>query len=143
MEGTQITSIMKVPNSQANLPKEQRKATRRFVYGITKATPAELAAFKKAQGQYYEESTDGKKTPLWYSNKFVGKTAVLGISKAGNVFADNTEIANLESLKEQYPSLAATIDKQIAGILFAQAKVSPIAQAVPVAKVADAPVDQE
>ena len=100
-----------------------------FRYEV-QGTKAELDAYKQAQGKHYRETNDGRNVPLFFSIRSVGNTATLGISRSGKVFADNTELANLESLSEQYPALAGEISKQIAGILFAKTAVTQVSAPV-------------
>jgi hypothetical protein len=105
-------------------------ATKVFVYEVT-GTAEELSAYKKVQknqpkGDMYRETTDGRKVPLWFTVRSAGAECTLKISQNGGVFADNTELENLQSLADQYPAMASAINAQMASILFRKAS-APVA----------------
>jgi len=131
MNGVKVNEIMKVPQSQEHLPKAEQKATRRFIYEIF-GTKDELVAFKKAQGDFYRESTDSRKVPVLFSTKNYGVAVEFGISAKGNVFSKDNVIENLQLFAVQYPDQKKEIDKQIAGILFARASGKPVSAPVAV-----------
>lgn len=70
-----------------------------FRYKVV-GTPAELAAYKKAQGDFYRENE--QKEPLFFSINNVGDTCELGISRAGKVFANTSEIDGIANMVAQH-----------------------------------------
>jgi hypothetical protein len=86
-----------------------------FVYAVS-GTPAELEAFKKAQGEFFIEDEDG--TPLWFTTRFVGKSGKLVITSAGKVIADMSQFDQMASLAQQYGgNLGEALAQQAAGAL--------------------------
>lgn len=75
-----------------------------FVYTV-EGSAAELEAYKKAQGEWYREGAVG--TPeagkaLWFTQKYVGDTGKLVVTKENKIYADTSEFAKAESLAKQY-----------------------------------------
>lgn len=70
-----------------------------FVYMVT-GTETELADYKAAQGEHYRESDDSE--PLYFSNKFVGKSTKLIITAKNKVVPDTSMYDQAASLANQY-----------------------------------------
>ena len=69
-----------------------------FVYRVS-GSKEELAAYKKAKGEYHTTAEDG--TPLFFTTRFVGDNADLIITSTGNVVADMSKFRKAESMVEQ------------------------------------------
>lgn len=76
--------------------------TTKFRYIVT-GTDQELEEYKSIQGDGYRENEQGQ--PLWFSVNYIGQRTTLGISQAGNVFADDSVFDQLKSLAAQHPGL--------------------------------------
>jgi hypothetical protein len=70
-----------------------------FVYGVT-GSDKDLAAFKKAQGEYYREDEDG--TALWFTTRCIGQAGSLIITTNGNIVPDMSAFDQAASLASQY-----------------------------------------
>jgi hypothetical protein len=90
------------------------------VYVVT-GTPAELDAYKKAQGDRFVE--DDKGNPLWFTTSVLPLNLTLGIAtKSGKVYADTSEQDRIATLANQYPgALGLAIAQQGASIIMAKA----------------------
>lgn len=104
-----------------------------FVYRVT-GTPAELAAFEEAQGEFYRADPDG--TPVWISPKGYGSTTPLVILPAtedrpARVIADTSNITMASSLLQRYAGtpIGDALAQQIATSLLAN--TAPVAAPVP------------
>lgn len=97
-------------------------------------TPEELAAYKKAQGEFYRESEDERKVPMWFSSRFYGNTVKLGISqKSGQVFADTSEFDAAASLANQFTgNLGTAIANQLAAKILGNLGGNTVAAEAPV-----------
>lgn len=70
-----------------------------FVYAVS-GTPAELEAFKAAQGDNFREAEDG--TPLWFTTRCVGQTGTLVITTKGTIVPDMSAYKQAASLAKQF-----------------------------------------
>jgi hypothetical protein len=70
-----------------------------FRYAVT-GTPAELAAYKAAQGDFYRE--DPVVGPLWFTTRFAGPDGKLIITQNNKVVADMSAFDAANSLATQY-----------------------------------------
>lgn len=70
-----------------------------FVYAV-KGSPADLEAFKNAQGEYYREDDDG--TALWFTTRCIGQRGKLIITTNGNIVPDMSAFDQAASLAAQY-----------------------------------------
>jgi hypothetical protein len=76
-----------------------KKGTPTFVYSVS-GTKEQLAAFKKAQGDYYREDESG--TPLFFTTRYIGEEGTLMITSNGNLVPDMSEFDKQASLVAQY-----------------------------------------
>lgn len=70
-----------------------------FVYSVS-GTPAQIEAYKAAQGDNYRETEDG--TPLWFTTRCIGNTGTLIITEKGKVVPDMSAFEQAASLAKQY-----------------------------------------
>lgn len=70
-----------------------------FVYAV-KGSPADLEAYKNAQGEYYREDDNG--TPLWFTTRCIGQHGELIITTNGNIVPDMSKFDQAASLAAQY-----------------------------------------
>lgn len=70
-----------------------------FVYAVS-GTPAQLEAFKAAQGDNYREAEDG--TPLYFTTNCHGQSGALVITSKGKVVADMSAYEQAASLSKQF-----------------------------------------
>jgi hypothetical protein len=84
-----------------------------YRYAVS-GTADELAAYAQAQGDKHtvDEAT-GKS--MFFSVRYIGENATLGISRNGKVFADTSEFDKANSLCEQYKGTA--LGEQLARIM--------------------------
>lgn len=88
MEGTFVRSYV------------SKKGNDTFVYTVT-GTPAEIAAYKTAQGENYR--ADDKGAPLFFTTRVGASPRVkLITTQAGNVIIDNSEMKAAANLAAQY-----------------------------------------
>lgn len=78
---------------------------------IVSGTEEQLAAYKKAQGDYYRENEEGQ--PMFFTPRFISDNLNLLISSKGKVFADTAELDKLNSLVNQYPGALGNALAQI------------------------------
>lgn len=91
--------------------KTTNKRESRFSYEIS-GTEQELADYRKAKGNFYAEDKETG-APIWNTVNYVGQSAELGISRAGNVFVNTGVFDQLDNLIKQYPgALGELIVKQ-------------------------------
>jgi hypothetical protein len=70
-----------------------------FVYSVS-GTPAQIEAYKAAQGDNYRETEDG--TPLWFTTRCIGNAGTLIITEKGKVVPDMSAFEQAASLAKQY-----------------------------------------
>jgi hypothetical protein len=70
-----------------------------FVYTAS-GTPAQIEAYKVAQGDNYRESED--KAPLWFTTRCIGNSGTLIITEKGKVVPDMSAFEQAASLSKQY-----------------------------------------
>lgn len=70
-----------------------------FVYSVS-GTPAQIEAYKAAQGDNYRESDDG--TPLWFTTRCIGNAGDLIITAKGKVVPDMSAFEQAASLAKQF-----------------------------------------
>lgn len=70
-----------------------------FVYTVS-GSKEDLAAYKKAQGDFYRE--DDNNTPLWFTTRCVGPQGLLIITSKGNIVADMSAFDQAASIASQY-----------------------------------------
>jgi hypothetical protein len=108
-----------------------KKGNDTFVYEVS-GSKAELAAFKKAKGEYYVEDNG---TPLFFTIDYVGPRGTLIITSKGNVIADKSAFKKAASLANQFEGpLGQAIAQQAATQLLGNA--SPTTSAAPAVNVA-------
>src|ERR1035437_853760 len=97
---------------------------------VVSGTPAELDAYKKAQGDKFVE--DDKGNPLWFTISVLPLTLTLGIAtKSGKVYADTSEQDRIAQLANQYSgALGLAIAQQGASIIMNKAFGREVAPAV-------------
>lgn len=71
-----------------------------FVYSVA-GTPAQIEAFKAAQGDNFREDTTNG-TPLWFTTRCVGNTGTLIVTEKGKVVPDMSAFEQAASLAKQY-----------------------------------------
>lgn len=71
-----------------------------FVYGVS-GTDAQLEEYKSAQGENLRED-DKTGQPLFFTTRFVGKSANLIITSKGGVVADTSAFDQAASIAAQY-----------------------------------------
>ena len=101
-----------------------------FVYAVS-CNDTQRDAFKKAQGEFYREDTDG--TPLWFTTRCVGKTGSLIITTNGKVVPDMSAFDEAASIAAQYggnfgQALADMAAKSILGDNTVQAPAPAVAK---------------
>ena len=84
-----------------------------YVYAVS-GNASDLEAFAQAQGDNHTVDEESGK-PLFFSTRFIGDNATLGISRNGKVFADTSEFDKAASLCEQYKGTA--LGDQLARIM--------------------------
>ena len=67
---------------------KSKNGNRTFVYAVS-GKPADLDAYKEAQGDYYRED-DKTGQALWFTTRCIGKQGELLITDNGNVIIDAT-----------------------------------------------------
>lgn len=70
-----------------------------FVYAVS-GTPAQLEAYKAAQGDNHRTAEDG--TPLYFTTNCIGQTGSLVITSKGKVVADMSAYEQAASLSKQF-----------------------------------------
>jgi len=86
-----------------------------FVYAVT-GTPAQIEAYKAAQGDNFRE--DDKGNALWFTTRCVGQTGTLIITEKGKVVPDMSAFEQAASLAKQYGgNLGAELAKAAASQL--------------------------
>lgn len=96
------------------------KGKPRFSYTVS-GTPAELKAFKQAQGDFYVEGEDG--APILNLLQYVGKSANLLQTRDGRFVPETggipsiTTLTQASSVAEQHPFLANAIANAIVGTM--------------------------
>jgi len=70
-----------------------------FVYSVS-GTPAQIEAYKAAQGDNYRESDDG--SPLWFTTRCIGNAGDLIITAKGKVVPDMSAFEQAASLAKQF-----------------------------------------
>lgn len=106
-----------------------------FRYIVT-GTPAELAEYKAAQGDFHRE--DPVKGPLFFTTRFAGNDGKLVITATKKVIADMSAFDAANSLASQYGgNFGQEIAKGMTAALLGSAAVSTSSSAPAV----DAPVD--
>lgn len=70
-----------------------------FVYSVT-GTPAQIEAYKTAQGDNFRE--DDKGAALWFTTRCVGNAGTLIITEKGKVVPDMSAFEQAASLAKQY-----------------------------------------
>jgi hypothetical protein len=115
-----------------------KKGNPTFVYSV-KGTAEQLDAFKSAQGDFFRED-DKTGAPLWFTTRFIGKSAELIITTSGNVVPDMSMFDAQASLAAQYGgNLGAELAKQAASMLTGnQPQENPTPSAEPQATEQDA-----
>lgn len=104
-----------------------------FVYGVT-GNPTELEAYKEAQGSNFRED-DKTGQALWFTTRFVGKSADLIITSKGSVVADTSAFDQAASIAAQYGgNLGQELAKQAALNLLGFAPPAPAPVEAPVAQ---------
>lgn len=88
----------------------------RFVFEVT-GSEKDIAEYKKAQGDFYQEDKKSGK-PLFYSFNCAPDGSKLVITEKGKIFADDTEIRKAKSLVAQFGGdLGAAYAKEMASKL--------------------------
>lgn len=70
-----------------------------FVYAVT-GNPIGLAEYEKSKGTNFRKEEDG--TPLYFTDRYVGKKCAMRKTSKGEFVMDTTEIDQLASLSNQY-----------------------------------------
>lgn len=70
-----------------------------FVYSVT-GTPAQIEAYKAAQGDNYRETEEG--VALWFTTRCIGNNGTLIITAKGKVVPDMSAFEQAASLAKQY-----------------------------------------
>lgn len=70
-----------------------------FVYKVS-GSKEQLAAYKKAQGDFHRTDDDGN--PLWFTTRCIGKAGTLIITSNGNIVPDMSAYDQAASLAAQY-----------------------------------------
>ncbi len=98
-----------------------------FRYTVN-GTPAELEAYKKAQGEFYREQ-DITKKPLFFTTRSAGNSANLIITQKGKVIVDMSKFDAAASLVAQYGgNLGAELAKAaVADLLSGSNSSTPVA----------------
>lgn len=78
---------------------KSQKGNTVFVYSVS-GTPAQIEAYKAAQGDNYRESEDG--TPLWFTTRCIGNSGELIITAKGKVVPDMSAYEQAASLAAQF-----------------------------------------
>lgn len=78
---------------------KSQKGNTVFVYHVS-GTPAQIEAYKAAQGDNYREAEDG--TPLWFTTRCIGNSGELVITAKGKVVPDMSAFEQAASLAKQY-----------------------------------------
>ncbi len=112
-----------------------QKGTLVFVYAAVNWTPAQIEAFKAAQGDNFRATEEGDKraaagTPLYFTTRTMGANGIIGITSKGKVFADMSEYETTANLVAQF---GGNFGQELARA--AAAKLiggSPVADATPV-----------
>ncbi len=119
-------------NAKATGSYRNKKGTLVFRYAVI-GTPAEIEAYKAAQGENYRESDD--KTPLFFTTRNAGPSCNLIITQGGKVVADMSKFDAAASLAAQYGgNLGTELAKQAAASLLGG---SPASVTTPVQENAD------
>jgi hypothetical protein len=106
-----------------------------FVYTVT-GSPAQLDAFKAAQGDNYREEETTKQA-LWFTTRCVGQAGELIITSKGKVVPDMSKFEQAASLAAQFGgNLGQELAKHAAATLLG----APVAEAV-TAPAANAPAN--
>lgn len=74
--------------------------TRQWVY-LVSGTEDELKSYEEAQGDYFTPDPETGK-PLYFTQRYVDDDITLKITSENKVITDDTELAKLQSLVEQY-----------------------------------------
>ena len=107
-----------------------------FVYKVSGA-PADLEAYKDAQGEYYREDTESGHA-LWFTTRCIGQSGKLIITTNGNIVPDMSAFDQAASIAAQYGgNFGQELAKIAAGSILGVTPVS--AESTPAASVA-APV---
>jgi len=100
-----------------------------FVYGVT-GTPAQLAEYKKIQGDNYRETEEG--VALHFSTRFAGNSGNLIITQSGKAVVDMSAFDQAASLASQYGgNLGQELAKAAAASLIGGPVTAPIAVTAP------------
>lgn len=78
---------------------KSQKGNTVFVYSVT-GTPAQIEAYKAAQGDNYREAEDG--TPLWFTTRCIGNSGELVITAKGKIVPDMSAYEQAASLAAQF-----------------------------------------
>jgi hypothetical protein len=70
-----------------------------FVYTV-EGTPAQIDAYKAAQGDNYRETEDG--TSLWFTTRCIGNNGTLIITEKGKIVPDMSAFEQAASLAKQF-----------------------------------------
>lgn len=109
-------------NAKADGSYRNKKGTLVFRYKVI-GTPAEIEAYKAAQGENYRESED--KTPLFFTTRNAGNSVNLIITQGGKVVADMSAFDAAASLASQYGgNLGTELAKQAAAQLLGSSRSS-------------------
>lgn len=100
-----------------------------FVYAVT-GSPADLEAFKKAQGEFHREDDHG--VALWFTTKCIGDRGKLIITTNGKVVPDMSAYDKASSLAAQFGgNLGQELARQAASALLGKSMPEP--ESAPVA----------
>lgn len=117
-----IKLVKSYPNRNADGTAKVNKQTGRnamtFMYTVH-GSKEELESYKEAQGgnepegddNHYREDESG--TPLYFTQRPVGKTGEIKISNKGSVFIDTTDLDLATSMIENYGSAGVLMAKDI------------------------------
>lgn len=115
------------------------KGTLVFLYAAISWTPAQVEAYKAAQGDNFRAAgpNDGRGipegTPLYFSTRTMGAVGTIGITSKGKIFADMSEYETTANLVAQF---GGNFGQELAKVAAAKLMgVSPV-----VAETAAAPV---
>ena len=94
---------------------KNKKGNTVFVYRV-KGSPADVAAYIKAQGENVRhEDDDASKAPLFFTTRYSGEKISLGLTAAGSVFVDTSALDKAASLAAQFGgNLGTELAKQAA-----------------------------
>ena len=116
-----------------------RKGNPTFVYAVS-CSPAELAEYKKAQGEFYRED-EKTGNPLWFTTRCVGENGTLIITTNGKIVPDMSAFDQAASIAAQYGgNFGQELAKQAAMSILGHAPAPVEAPVEATAPVVDAPV---